>query len=342
MGAQNKPMNIVIVGATGNVGRKIVDVILQRKIAPAAQLILLASKKSRGISLTVDDKTLEILDADDYDFSTENIYLFATESNISKAYISRITSNKSFIIDSSSLYRLDADTPLIVAPVNRSLISISDTNRYAIANCVASPLCVVLAPLHEIYSIKSLHISTYQSVSGAGKHAMDELTVETDHVREGKPYPRKHFTRQIAFNVIPQIGTILPDGNTTEEQKIMLEIQKILAVDVPICVTAVRVPAYIGHSCSVSVAFEHPFEIDDIRKQFHRSAGIKLSERDYTTPAEIIGSDDVHVGRLRRDFTNTNGLAIWTCSDNLRRGAALDAAEVAEEIINQLNNTSKA
>lgn len=336
MPAQNRPFNIVVVGATGNVGRKIVDLILQRKLTSPEKLILLASQKSAGSKLNIHGIDLVIQAADTFDFSASNVYLFATESDISKKLIERITSPQAIVIDSSSLLRMQPDVPLIVAPVNSKLISAKETKRYAIANCIASPASIVLAPLHDTYTIKSAHINTYQSVSGAGKDAMDELYMESKHITDGTIYQRKIFPRQIAFNVIPQIDTIMENGYTKEELKIMQEIQKILSVSFPVCATSVRVPVYIGHSSVIAIECEKPFDLGEVRKLLAHSTGIKISDRDYTTPTETAGSDDVFVGRIRRDPTTVNGLIFWICSDNLRRGAAVDAVEVATEIIDQL------
>lgn len=335
MSAHKQSTKIVVVGATGNVGRKIVELLLQRNIVAPENLICLASKKSAGETLHAGQHQFVIQRADDFNFDAENIYLFATESDISKRYIDKITAPDAIIIDSSSLFRLDSDVPLIVAPVNKHLVSLKKTRRYAIANCVASPVSIVLAPLHAAYSIKSAHIATYQSVSGAGKQAMDELYSTTKDSLEGENYPCKEFLRQIAFNVIPQIGSIRPDGFTQEEFKIMTEIQKILAADFPICASSTRVPVFIGHSCLITLDFDNPYELNDVREHLRKTPGIVLND-DYTTPVEATGKDDVFVGRIKRDPAATNGLVLWTCSDNLRRGAAVDAVEVVEEVIRQL------
>lgn len=335
MSAQNQSTKIVVVGATGNVGRKIVELLLERNLVSPNNLACLASKKSAGKTLSIGEHRIQIQDADTFDFNADHIYLFATESDISKHYIDKITSGSSVVIDSSSLLRLDADVPLIVGPVNKHLIAINSKHRYAIANCVASPVSIVLAPLHAAYSIKTAHITTYQSVSGAGKQAMDELYAASKHVLDGEDYQCKEFLRQIAFNVIPQIGSIRPDGFTSEEFKIMHEIRKILGADFPVCANSVRVPVLIGHSCQITLELDKEFELDDVRHLLSKTSGIKLSENDYTTPIEAAGQDDVYVGRIKRDPAAKNGLLLWTCSDNLRRGAAVDAIEVAEEVIKQ-------
>lgn len=336
MSAQNKSTNIVVVGATGNVGRKIVELLLQRNIVTPDRLTCLASRKSTGSTLHAGQHSLMIKNAEDFDFSAEHIYLFATESDISKHYIDKITAPGAIIIDSSSLWRLDPEVPLIVAPVNKHLISIKDTQRFAIANCVASPVSIVLAPLHAAYSIKTAHITTYQSVSGAGKQAMDELYAASKDALDGENFQCTQFPRQIAFNIIPQIGSIRPDGFTQEEFKIMHEIQKILGAEFPICANSVRVPVLVGHSCVITLELDKKFELDDIRTHLSQTSGIKLSEDDYTTPLEVAGKNDVYVGRIKRDPAATNGLVMWTCSDNLRRGAAVDAVEVVEEVVRQL------
>lgn len=336
MSAQNQTAKIVVVGATGNVGRKIVELLLQRNIVTPENLELLASRKSAGSKLQYGHLELPIKCADDFPFGDANIYLFATESDISKIFIEKITSEKAVVIDSSSLLRLEKNVPLIVAPVNREKINIKICRRYALANCIASPAALVLSPLHQAYGITSVHITTYQSVSGAGKDAMDELYWDSKAIIEGTPFKRSQFPRQIAFNVIPQIGKFMEDGFTQEEFKIMKEIQKIVDAEFAVCATSVRVPVYIGHSSILTVTFNEECSIADIKKTLQSASGVKIGDNEFATPAEIAGTDDVYAGRIRRDPAVKNGICMWICSDNLRRGAALDAVEAVEEVIRQL------
>ena len=226
--------------------------------------------------------------------------------------------------------------PLIVAPVNKHLVLTDNTRLYAIANCVSSPIATVVAPLHCQHKVKRIIASTYQSTSGAGKDAMDELEHETMALLQGKRFNRTSFKRQIAFNIIPQVDRIMEDGFTYEEFKIMKEVQKIVGGKFSITATAVRVPVRIGHSISLSVEFDKEVSIKEVQALLANATGVKLSNDEYSTPVEVVGTDDVHVGRLRKDPSTEHGIQMWLCSDNLRRGAATDMVEVAEEIIRQL------
>lgn len=332
------PINIAIIGATGNVGRKIIEIFLQRNLISPHNINAFASSASAGRKIIIRENEFNVRSTEDYNFHDADLCLFATDSDISRNYIPKALANKALVIDSSSLFRLDPSVPLIVAPVNKSSVSLHKSRLYAIANCVASPISIALAPLHQAFSVKRVMISTYQSTSGAGKKAMDELYWETKNLIEDKLYERTHFPRQIAFNIIPQIDKILDDGFTYEEIKIMREIQKIVSADFAITATSVRVPVMIGHSVSLAVEFDRNFSLTEAKKLLANFPGIKLSEDHYTTPIEVVGSDDVHVGRIRRDPSVPFGLQLWLCSDNLRRGAATDAAEVAEELITQLRS----
>ncbi len=226
---------------------------------------------------------------------------------------------------------------MIVPPVNSNLIT-DQHNLFAHANCLASPVAVVLKPLHEYAITKRVIISTYQSTSGAGKGPMDELYLQTKSIYEKKPYQNKYFQRGIAFNVIPQVSNILEDGFSYEEFKIIKEIQKIISDEIKIAATSVRVPVMIGHGISLSIEFMKPFSLEGIKTILSQSPGIKISEDHFTTPIEAEGKDDVFVGRIRKDPTVHHGVLMWLVSDNLRRGAALDAVEIAEKI---MNNHSK-
>ncbi len=327
--------SIAIFGATGNVGRMIVASIIERKLATPPQIQLYASSQSAGKKLTIGDVDWIIQDTEHADFSKQPICLFATDSHISKTFIPKALAAGCVVVDSSSLYRLDPTVPLIVAPINRDKVNCKTTKLYAMANCVSSPISMVLAPIHQKHAIKRVNASTYQSTSGAGKAAMDELYNETKATCEGKTFTREHFKRQMAFNVLPQIDKFLDDGFTYEEYKIIKEIQKIISTDIAVTATSVRVPVMIGHSVSLSIEFHQDYSLDAIRELLKNTPGVKISADHYTTPIEVVGSDDVFVGRIRRDASTAFGLQLWLCSDNLRRGASTDVVEVAAELIKQ-------
>jgi aspartate-semialdehyde dehydrogenase len=329
--------NISIIGATGNVGRKILEIILEKNVFPASAIKLFASAASAGKELTMNHHTYRVEDAAKYDFQNSALCIFSTESEISEQYIPTALEAGCIVIDTSSLYRLDPSIPLIVAPVNKHLISIHNSRLYAVANCLASPTSIALAPLQKKWGIKRVNVITYQSVSGAGKQAMDELHQETSSLINKQSFQRSYFKRQIAFNVIPQVGEILADGFTHEEFKIIKEIQKIIADDFPVTATAVRVPVMVGHSIALSIELNKTFDLSDIKQALREYNGLQLSEDNYTTPVEAHGSDKVFVGRIRKDPTIVNGLHLWLCSDNLRRGAATDTVEIVQEVLNQLS-----
>jgi aspartate-semialdehyde dehydrogenase len=322
---------IAIVGATGNVGPKIIEILIERKTFDANHLKCFSSSRSVGQQLKIGGHDYIIEDIEVYDFKNCFLALFATESDISKRYIPKALEAGVKVVDSSSMYRLDPQVPLIVPPVNAQLIT-KKHNLLAVANCLASPISVVLKPLHSYATVVRVLITTFQSTSGAGKLAIDELYQQTKSVYSGKHYPCQVFNRQIAFNVIPQIDQILDDGFSYEEYKIMKEIQKIIAPRLKVLATAVRVPVKVGHSISLSVEFAKQINLEDIKAMLSNSQGIQLSTNHYTTPVEVEGKNDVFVGRVRIDSTIQNGLLLWLVSDNLRRGAALDAVEIAEQI----------
>ena len=323
---------IAIVGATGNVGRQLVRLFMQRHSNYGADLQLFASAKSAGMQLQIEGGNFPVQNVDNYDFKDCRLAIFTTESDVSKKYIPVALASGTRVIDASSAYRLDPNVPLIVPPVNAHLIT--ETNRlFAHANCLASPIAVVLKPLHEYAKAKRVLISTYQSVSGAGKGPMNELDEQLRDIYTNKPLKTKYFPQQIALNIIPQVSDILEDGFSYEEFKIIRELQKIISAEIKISATAVRVPVMIGHGISLAVEFTNPIELKDIRDILSRSPGIQISQNDYTTPLEVVGKDDVYVGRIRRDNSVPHGVLLWLVSDNLRRGAALDAVEIAEKIL---------
>lgn len=327
---------IAIIGATGNVGRNIVEILLQRKQVNPDNIKLYASAKSAGQKLQIATWSYVIQDIADADFKDCYLALFATDSDISKHYIPKALAENVKVVDSSSAYRLDADVPLIVPPVNLHLVT-ADKSLYATANCLACPISVVLKPLQDYVPIHRVLVSTYQSTSGAGKLAMDELYQQTKAVYTGDVVPAQCFQRRIAFNVIPQVDKISEDGFTFEEIKIAREVQKIISPSLNIAATSVRVPVMIGHSISLAIEFSAAIKLDEVRKRLASSQGIQLSNDDYTTPVEVVGMDDVFVGRLREDKTVPHGILAWLASDNLRRGAALDVVEIAEAITHGLS-----
>ena len=326
---------LAIIGATGNVGRKIIQLIIEREKIDPSRLRLFSSSRSAGQAFPIENKHYTVEDLAGYDFKDCQLAIFATDSTISKNYVPQALAAGAKVIDSSSAYRLDPKVPLVVPPVNAELIT-PQQSLIATANCVACPIAVVLKPLHEQAQVKRALVSTYQSTSGAGKGAMDELYQQTQSVYFSASYPNKHFSRRIAFNVIPQIDHFSEDGFSYEEIKIAQEVQKLISPKLKIAATSVRVPVMIGHSISLAAEFSKTIHLDEIKTLLAHSPGIQLSSQDYTTPLEAEGSDAVFVGRIRRDPTVDNGVLLWLVSDNLRRGAALDAVEIAEKMLSVL------
>jgi aspartate-semialdehyde dehydrogenase len=321
-----------IIGATGNVGRKILELALERHSWEPKAIKLFASKKSRGVEFTLAGHHYIVADLADYDFADCKIAVFATESDVSKAYIDKALTAGAKVVDASSAYRLDPDVPLVVPPVNAAVLT-AEHRLAAHANCLASPISVVLKPLHDYAKATRVVVSTYQSTSGAGKAAMDELLQHTKSTYGTEDFQHKNFPRPIAFNVIPQVSDILSDGFTYEEFKIIKEVQKVVSSDIQMVATAVRVPVLIGHSISMAIEFAKPITLEGVKALLAKSPGVILSEHDYHTPLEVQGSNKVFVGRMRIDPTVPHGLLLWLVSDNLRRGAALDAVEIAEKML---------
>ncbi|CAL7962472.1 Aspartate-semialdehyde dehydrogenase [Alphaproteobacteria bacterium] len=329
---KNDKLNIAVIGATGNVGRKVVGMLLERELAYPNNLKLYASPRSAGQTLTIDNRNFLIHNTEQTDFANIDICIFNTEGNISEKFVPKALNAGAYVIDSSSYYRLHPEVPLIVPPVNKMLIN-SRQKIYAHANCLASPIATVIGPLHKYHKIHRVNAVTYQSTSGAGKVAADECWAETCSIVQKMPYERKHFKRQIALNVIPQVGAIRDDSLTSEEYKIIYEIKKIIDQNIAITATAVRVPVLIGHSIALSIEFERTFVVQDIIRILQHAPSVQLSNNDYATPVEVVDSDDVFVGRVRRDTSVESGLHLWLCSDNLRRGAATDAVEITEALL---------
>ena len=328
-------MNIAIVGATGNVGRKILEV-LEKKELKIDNLYLVASSKSLGKNIKFRGKGYEVVDLDNFDFSKAKITFFAAGGNISKEFAEK-ASKKSIVIDNSSFYRMDPDVPLIVPQVNSDHLNRIKKNIVANPNCSTAQLVIALKPLHDQFVIKRIVVSTYQSVSGGGKAPMDELIEQTKSVLSGKKVKSKNFTKQIAFNAIPQIDVFSEDGYTKEELKMTRETKKILDEKIDLTATCVRLPISVSHSESVNIQFEKSFTLKKVRDLLNSFDGCKViderTDGGYSTPLEAEGKNETFISRIREDKTINNGLNLWIVSDNLLRGAALNAVEIAETLI---------
>ena len=328
-------MNIAIVGATGNVGRKIIEV-LEKKELSIDNLYLVASSKSAGSKIKFKEKEHEVFDLENFDFSKAKITFFAAGGKISEKFAVNAAKN-SLIIDNSSYFRMDPDVPLIVPQVNPEHLNDIKKNIIANPNCSTAQLVIALKPLHDLFKIKRVVVSTYQSVSGGGKAPMDELIEQTKSVLDNKKVESKNFTKQIAFNVIPQIDMFSDEGYTKEELKMTNETKKILDEKIDLTATCVRIPVLVSHSESVNIQFEKPFSLDEVKKALDNFEGCKViderSDGGYSSPVEAAGKDETFVSRIREDKTTKNGLNLWIVSDNLLRGAALNAVEIAETLI---------
>ena len=331
----NITMNIAIVGATGNVGRKIIEV-LEKKELDIDNLYLLASARSAGLKINFNGKEHEVLDLENFDFSAIKITFFAAGGKISENFVEKVAKH-SLVIDNSSFYRMDPDVPLIVPQVNSDHLKNIKKNIIANPNCSTAQLVIALKPLHDLFIIKRLVISTYQSVSGGGKAPMDELLEQTKLVLENKKIEPKNFTKQIAFNVIPHIDVFSDDGYTKEELKMVNETKKILDNKIDLTATCVRLPVLVSHSESVNIEFEKTFTLEKVREALNNFEGCKVidkrSDGGYSTPLEAEGRDETFISRIREDKTINNGLNMWIVSDNLLRGAALNSVEIAETLI---------
>ena len=328
-------MNIAIVGATGNVGRKILEV-LEKKELFIDTLYLVASSKSAGSKIKFKGKDYEVFDLEKFDFSKARITFFAAGGKISEKFAEKVAKN-SLVIDNSSFYRMDQNVPLIVPQVNPNQLNNIKKNIIANPNCSTAQLVIALKPLHDLFKIKRVVVSTYQSVSGGGKAPMDELIEQTKSVLDNKKVVSKNFTKQIAFNVIPQIDIFSDEGYTKEELKMTNETKKILDEKIDLTATCVRIPVLVSHSESVNIQFEKPFSLDEVKKALDNFEGCKViderSDGGYSSPVEAAGKDETFVSRIREDKTTKNGLNLWIVSDNLLRGAALNAVEIAEILI---------
>ncbi len=326
---------VAVAGATGNVGREMLNILAERQF-PADEVVALASRKSLGTEVSYGDKTLKTKDLDTFDFEGFDIALFAIGSDATKIYAPRAAKAGCLVIDNSSLYRYDPAIPLIVPEVNADAIE-GYRNKMIIANpnCSTAQMVVALKPLHDRAKIKRVVVSTYQSVSGAGKEGMDELWDQTKAIYNptAEVEPKK-FQKQIAFNVIPHIDVFMDDGSTKEEWKMVVETKKIVDKSIKVHATCVRVPVFVGHSESVNVEFEEFLDEDEARDILREAPGVMVVDKretgGYVTPVECVGDFATFVSRIRQDPTVENGLAMWVVSDNLRKGAALNAVQIAE------------
>ena len=331
---------IAVVGATGNVGREMLNVLAEREF-PADEVYAIASRRSLGAEVSYGDRTLKCQNLEQFDFSKADFCLMSAGSTISKEWSPRITAKGCIVIDNSSAWRYDQDVPLIVPEVNADAIAgYTKKNIIANPNCSTAQLVVVLKPLHDAAGIKRVIVSTYQSVSGAGKDAMDELWNQTkSKYVPGKAYKPKKFTREIAFNCIPHIDVFMEDGYTKEEWKMLAETKKILDPRIKLTATCVRVPVFVGHSESVNIELERPLSADAAREILRQAPGIMVVDKPeddgYVTPIEAAGEFATYVSRIREDATVENGLTLWIVSDNLLKGAALNTVQIAETIIEQ-------
>ena len=332
--------NIAIIGATGNVGRKTLEVIEKRDIK-FDNLFLVASSNSAGKKISFKGKDYEVHDLEKYDFSKANITFFAAGGKIAEQY-AEIAAKSSTVIDNSSFFRMDPDVPLIVPQVNAEQINEMKKNIVANPNCSTAQLVLVLKPLHDLYKIKRVVVSTYQSVSGGGKAPMDELIGQTKSYLDGNSVQSKNFTKQIAFNIIPHIDVFSDDGYTKEELKMTNETKKILDNNIELTATCVRIPVLVSHSESVNIEFEKPCSLEQIREALDKADGCRVIDKrengGYTTPIEATGSDETFISRIRDDKTNKNSINLWIVSDNLLRGAALNSVEIAETIMKANQN----
>jgi aspartate-semialdehyde dehydrogenase len=330
---------VAVVGATGNVGREMLEILAERRF-PADEVVALASRRSMGVEVSYGDTTLKVKALEHYDFSDVDICLMSAGGAVSKEWSPKIAAAGAVVIDNSSAWRYDADVPLIVPEVNAD--AVADFRKKGIIanpNCSTAQLVVVLKPLHDKATIKRVIVSTYQSVSGAGKDGMDELDRQTKAIYSLGEIETKKFPKRIAFNVIPQIDVFMDDGSTKEEWKMVVETKKILDPKIKLHATCVRVPVFVGHSEAVNIEFENPISVDEVHETLRKAPGVLVIDKrepgGYATPHEAAGEDATYVSRVRDDPTIDNGIALWCVSDNLRKGAALNAIQIAECLINR-------
>jgi aspartate-semialdehyde dehydrogenase len=329
---------VAVVGATGNVGREMLSVLSERAF-PYSEVVALASSRSVGTQVSFGDDILKVKALEHYDFKGTDIVLMSAGGTVSKQWSPKIVAQGAIVIDNSSAWRMDRDVPLIVPEVNADALSGIKKGIVANPNCSTAQLVVVLKPLHDLAKIKRVVVSTYQSVSGAGKDAMDELFRQTRSVLVADAMEVEYFPKQIAYNVIPQIDVFLDSGLTKEEWKMMVETQKILDPDIQLTATCVRVPVFIGHAEAVTIEFESAITAERARAVLREAPGVlvvdKREDGGYITPVDCAGEDATFVSRIRKDPTVEHGLSLWIVADNLRKGAALNAVQIAECLINR-------
>ena len=329
---------IAVVGATGNVGREMLSILAERAF-PADEVVALASRRSQGSEVSYGDKILKTKTLDTYDFSDVDLCLMSAGGEVSKEWSPKIAAQGAVVIDNSSAWRYDADVPLVVPEVNAEALRDIKKGIIANPNCSTAQLVVALKPLHDAATIKRVVVATYQSVSGAGKDGMDELDRQTKALYSLQDVQEKKFPKRIAFNLIPHIDVFMEDGYTKEEWKMMVETKKILDPKIKLTATCVRVPVFISHSEAVNVEFEKPITADEARNILRAAPGIMVVDKrepgGYITPHEAAGEDATYISRIREDITVENGLSFWCVSDNLRKGAALNAVQIAEAMANR-------
>ena len=330
-------MNFAIIGASGNVGRKTIEILEKSKI-PFKELFLVASAKSAGKKIKFRDKEIEIIDLEKYDFSKAKITFFAAGSQIAKEWAHK-AAKKTIVIDNSSYFRMEKEIPLVVPEVNPEALD-KHKNIIANPNCSTMQMVLALKPLHDEYKINRVVVSTYQAVSGAGKAAMDELFSQTKDFLDEKKINSKNFTKQIAFNLIPHIDAFGADGYTKEELKMTNETKKILDEDIDVTATCVRVPVRTGHSESINIEFDNLFDLENVIRILKKAPGCKVvddrSDGGYITPLEAEGDYATYISRIRKDNSNVKAINMWVVSDNLLKGAALNTVQIAECLVKKL------
>ncbi len=329
---------VAVVGATGNVGREMLQTLSEREF-PADEVVALASSRSLGKEVSFgEQKVLKVANLEHFDFEGTDIALFSAGGSVAETHAPRAAEAGAVVIDNSSRFRMEEDVPLVVPEVNADAIGgFRERNIIANPNCSTIQMVMALKPLHDLTTIRRVVVSTYQSTSGAGKAAMDELFNQTRGIFVNDPIVKENFTKQIAFNVIPQIDVFMDDGATKEEWKMRVETQKILDPGIEVHANCVRVPVFVGHGEAVNVEFENPLPADDAREALMEAPGIVVVDRraddGYVTPEECAGEDAVYVSRIRDDSSVEFGLSMWVVADNLRKGAALNTVQIAEELI---------
>jgi aspartate-semialdehyde dehydrogenase len=341
---------VAVVGATGNVGREMLNILAERKF-PVSELIALASSRSQGQEISFGDKRVKVQNLENFDFTGVDFALMSAGSGIAKEYGEKIGRTGCIVVDNSSFWRYHADVPLVVPEVNAQVLDgyMAQNDRKNIIanpNCSTAQLVVALKPLHDFAKIKRVVVATYQSVSGAGKEGVDELWTQTKGIFVNDSATPRKFSKQIAFNVIPHIDVFMEDGQTKEEWKMVVETKKILDPKIKLSATCVRVPVFVGHSEAVNLEFENPISPDEARDILREAPGISVIDKreagGYATPIECVGEYDTYVSRIREDNTVENGLSLWVVSDNLRKGAALNTVQILETLIERKLVTQKA